>query len=182
MNVDELVARAEIHQVLMRYCRAVDRGDIELLRTVYHESGTDLHGSWVGTGYDFAPYIVEKHDAVDLADGVRLIAQHHITNILMEFSGTSADVESYYIAFQPYQKPGKQTTFGIVGGRYLDRFDHRNERWAISERRVIVDWSRASLDGADWPDAANFLQGARREADPSAAFFSTSPTAVEATQ
>lgn len=175
VTVDELLARAEIERVLMTYCRVVDRGDVELMRSVYHAEGTDAHGSFFGTGWDFAPYIVAKHDAVDLVDGVRLIAQHHITNTLFEFAGATCNVESYFLAVQPYQNPGEAPAVGFVGGRYLDRFEHLDGRWAISERRIAIDWSRANMEGADWPGAAAFMPGGRRDDDPSDGFFGASP-------
>ena len=178
MNVEELLARTEIHQVLMRYCRAVDRGDVDELRMVYHESGTDVHGTFTATGQEFAQHLVAKHDSVDLVDGVRLVSQHHITNVLVEFVNTGANVESYFIATQPYQNPSEQPAVGLIGGRYLDRFDYRDERWAISERRIVIDWSRANIDGADWPGAAGFPVGGRREEDPSASFFQVSLDAL----
>jgi hypothetical protein len=48
----EAADHVAIEQVLMRYARGVDRGDKELLKSVYHEGGTDDHGSFVGLGVD----------------------------------------------------------------------------------------------------------------------------------
>lgn len=45
MTPGEISAHIEIQQVLFRYCRGVDRGDKELLRSVYHPGATDNHGS-----------------------------------------------------------------------------------------------------------------------------------------
>ena len=52
MSLDEKTERAlrvlldkqEIHEVLMRYCRGIDRCDAELLHSVYHPDATDDHG------------------------------------------------------------------------------------------------------------------------------------------
>ncbi|MDB5446065.1 MAG: hypothetical protein JWQ97_1382, partial [Phenylobacterium sp.] len=35
MGLEELAAHIEIQQVLYRYCRGVDRGDVALLASVY---------------------------------------------------------------------------------------------------------------------------------------------------
>ena len=43
MTVEELLAKQEIRDVLMRYSRAIDRMDSELLASVYHP-GADEHG------------------------------------------------------------------------------------------------------------------------------------------
>lgn len=165
LSVEQLVARAEIHDVLMRYCRAVDRGDIDLLRSVYHDDATDEHGSFHGLGIDFAPRIVEIMDAVPL------VGQHHITNILTRLTGETADVESYFLAFQPYKSTSGHAFLGVIGGRYLDQFAHRSGRWAIAARKVVIDWSRAELAGAQWPGAAAYFAGGRRESDPAATLF-----------
>ena len=37
MNVEELSARAEIHDVLLRYCRGLDRVDMKLVRGAFHD-------------------------------------------------------------------------------------------------------------------------------------------------
>jgi hypothetical protein len=165
MKVDDILARAEIHSVLMRYCRAVDRGDVELLRSVYHGQAHDHHGSFQGLGYDFAPYIVSKMDPVDLA------GQHHITNFLIELDGETAKVESYFLAVHPYSDAEGRSALALIGGRYLDDFACIDGRWAITRREVILDWSRARIDGPDWPGMVAYPQAARRDADPSHAFF-----------
>ena len=61
MNLEELSAYIEIKQVLYMYCRGVDRGDAELIRSVYHPDAIDEHGPfWQGAGMDFADMIVEE--------------------------------------------------------------------------------------------------------------------------
>jgi hypothetical protein len=163
---DELIARAEIYDVLMTYCRAVDRGDVELLRSIYWAGAQERHGGFRGTGHDFASYIVEKMDAP------RFIGQHHITNISYRFDGPDeARVESYFLAFQPYIAEGGPSLLGFIGGRYHDRFERRQGRWKVLDRLVILDWSRDELGGETWPGAVNFPFGARRSADADAAFL-----------
>ena len=165
MHIEELIARAEIMDVLYRYCRAVDRGDRAGLEAVYHPDGTDEHGTFNGVGSDFATYIVDKMDAAVL------LGQHHITNAIFEITGDEAKVESYYLAIQPYVTASGDHQLGFVAGRYLDRFTRIDGRWAISARRVIVDWSRDAISGADWPGQGAFLAPGRRESDPSVGFF-----------
>lgn len=165
MNIDELLARAEIHAVLMRYCRAVDRGDVELLRSVYHDDAHDRHGTFSGTGYEFAPYIVSKMDLVDIT------GQHHITNVTIELDGTTAKVESYFFAAHPYLDTDDDPRLSLIGGRYLDDFALIDGRWAIAERQVVIDWSRAHLDGTAWGGGTAYPRAARRDADPASRFF-----------
>ena len=57
-KIQELIDRKEIYEVLVRYCQGVDRGDVELLKSVYHEDAQDDHGMFKGKGVDFAEWIV----------------------------------------------------------------------------------------------------------------------------
>ncbi len=165
MSAAEIAAHAEIRQVLYRYCRGVDRGDREMLTSVYHPDGEDDHGSWRGKGRDFANYIV------DSLDRAQCPSQHHITNVLIALDGDQAAVESYFIAFHPHPGEDDSEQLAFVGGRYLDRFERREGSWRIARRQVVLDWTRANVPGAAWGAAINFARGGRREQDPSADLF-----------
>ncbi|MCC5885114.1 MAG: nuclear transport factor 2 family protein [Gammaproteobacteria bacterium] len=166
MTAEELIAREQIRDVLYRYCRGVDRGDTELIASVYHSDAIDEHGAFHGTGVDFAAFIT------GVMDGVSIVGQHHLTNILIAIEGQEAAVESYFIAFHPYQPESEAApVLAMVGGRYLDRFACREGGWKIAHRRVVLDWSRERLPGDDWLAQAQFPVGGRREADPSAGLF-----------
>ena len=136
LDVDDLLAHAAIQQVLMRYCRGVDRGDLALLQSVYHDGAIDRHGQFDGLGVDFAAGLVKSMDAAGT------VGQHHITNVLIELDGREANVESYFLALHPAPSEGDAARLAFVGGRYLDRFSCRDGRWAIADRTVILDWSR----------------------------------------
>ena len=161
MDLEEISAHLQIQQVLFRYCRGVDRGDADLIASVYHPDAVDAHGAWTGPGKDFAAYLVPNMDQVPL------IGQHHITNILIERVGDQAKVESYFIAFHP-ETTEAGAAHALVCGRYLDRFEQRDGVWLIADRRVVLDVSRALTPTPDWRGAAYFPAGARRELDPSA--------------
>jgi hypothetical protein len=177
VDIRAIADRLEIHEVLMRYCRGVDRGDPELLRTVYHEGAVDRHGpfQFMDAQTEFAALTIPRLDALN---GV---AQHHITNYLIELDGDRADVESYFLAFQPTKLDDGDEVLSVMGGRYLDKFERRAGRWAIMERSVVVDWSRQSLPGEDWAAAKDFPPPGRREADPSHALFAHTESAALST-
>lgn len=164
MTLDEIAAHIEIRQALYRYCRGVDRGDAAMIAGVYHEGAIDNHGAWRGEGRAFGDYLVPNMDKTPL------IGQHHITNVLIELAGETAHVESYFIAFHPEQAEGGPR-LSFVGGRYLDRFERRGGAWLIADRVVALDVTRVLERMNDWPGAAYFPAGARREADASAGHF-----------
>jgi hypothetical protein len=154
-----LVDRAEIHEVLMRYCRGVDRADPELLRSCYHEGARNLGQQDLDARGEFVEMTVATLDALE---GV---AHHNLTTYSIELNGDVARVESYCIAFQPYKLDDGVEVLGAVGSRALDRFERRDGRWAIAERRVVIDWSRKEIPGEEWPHAPHFPRGGRRGAD-----------------
>lgn len=166
MTLQEIVDREEIRNVLTRYCRGVDRGDRNLIRSAYHEDAWDDHGTFEGPAHAFADVIVERYDASGL------IGQHHITNLLVEFNGDRACSECYFVSYNP-DGPSVAASGNLraAGGRYLDVFEKRNGSWKILERKVIIDWVQPDDDGQVWAKLENFERGGRREADPSHMFF-----------
>ncbi|MCB1688745.1 MAG: nuclear transport factor 2 family protein [Halioglobus sp.] len=133
-NIKELFARQEIHDVLCRYCRGLDRMDREMAYSVWHDDGTALyHDMYEGSGHGFVDWVWEAHAPTERHS-------HQIANSLVEIDGDSARSETY-ITVVLWTNPdgeGKQTE--IVGkGRYLDRWSKRNGRWAIDHREHILD-------------------------------------------
>lgn len=59
-EVQTLLDQQAVYEVLVRYCRGVDRCDEELLRSVYHADAYDDHGYWKGNGQDFAAFVVAR--------------------------------------------------------------------------------------------------------------------------
>jgi hypothetical protein len=165
MPTPDALAILEIQQLLYRYCRGVDRGDVALIKSVYHPGAHDAHGSFKGPAETFAEGIVARMDAASL------IGQHHITNALIEVDGEVAHGESYFLAYHPDEAPGaNRMGLAIAGGRYLDRFERRDGVWKIADRRVILDFTRQPVAGAAWRAQRNFAQGGRRQDDPSWGF------------
>ena len=53
--------RREIHDVVLTYCRGVDRGDLDLVRSVYHPDALDHHHTaFDGTVDEFIDWIGHK--------------------------------------------------------------------------------------------------------------------------
>ncbi len=166
MTIDDLLAQAEIRQVLYRYCRGIDRGDAAIVASVYHPDAIDDHGSFLGLGRDFPADVIPRMDRAGV------VGQHHITNELMEIDGNKAKVESYFMALNPEgDKAAGTGKLLFVYGRYLDRFEKRDGVWLIAHRKVIIDYVDVEGGGRTWERAHVFTWGERRDADASAAFF-----------
>jgi ketosteroid isomerase-like protein len=130
--VCELHDRQQIHDVLMTYSRAIDRLDRELLISVYHEDAIDDHGVFAGTREEFADWAIAMHTRTHLSH------QHCIMNSTVDLDGDVAHAESYYM-FVGLNREG--TPLAMSGGRYLDRFEKRDGRWAIAARVCLRDWA-----------------------------------------
>jgi ketosteroid isomerase-like protein len=129
----ELLDRQQILDCIHRYCRGVDRFDRELVLSVYHPDAIDDHGIFVGSPTQFVEWAFAYH-----AEHQR--ATHHVvTNHTCELDGDTAHTETYWI-FSGINKAGPPS---IHFGRYLDRFERRNGRWAIAARACLSEWHAA---------------------------------------
>ncbi len=158
MTLEDLIDHHQIRELLARFCRAVDRGDRALLKSVYHPDGFDDHGPFKGLGRDFADDITDRYDRID---GGLL---HHMTSIYVELDGDRATGECSYIAWS--KDPGVGSGFRLIVGRYLDEFERRAGEWKIKRRNVIVDHAEPDGDGKQWERLKFYLQPGRRETDP----------------
>jgi hypothetical protein len=143
-EIAELVDRDKITRVLFRYCRAIDRCDKELLRSVYHSDARDDHGIFSGLGWDFAEFVIPLLEAMGPTS-------HVLTNCLIEVEDDNAYSESYVTAFHsavPAEDGGIADI--IAGGRYVDRFERRKGEWRIADRVVVVDWNQNFPVTAKW--------------------------------
>jgi hypothetical protein len=154
--VREQKDRSEIHDCIMTYCRGIDRLDRALLESVYHSDALDDHGVFVGPASKFIDWVLEFHATYQKR------TMHLITTHRCELDGNIAHTESYYT----YRALNKTPPFyNYVNGRYLDRFEKRQGRWAIAERICTVDISDEFLvpDGAEAHPP--LLNGVRDETD-----------------
>jgi len=151
-----LADKQEIHEVMMRYCRAVDRVDEELLRSVYHPDAIDNHGLFNGKASDFVPWCIEHLREAYTA------TQHFVGNELIEIDGDRAFCEFYFVAYHRYERKGEPRHMS-AGGRYVDRWERRNGEWRIAERNVVVDWQR--VDKVHEPAAGKITFGIRSRED-----------------
>lgn len=135
-ELQRLLDEAEITRVLQRYCRGIDRLDEELIRSVYHDDATDDHGAFKGRASDFAPWVikalVENYDAT----------QHVLGQKAIDVQGDVAYGDTHVLAYHRKERDGG-TDLITFGGRYVDRFERRNDEWKIADRVVVHEWSKS---------------------------------------
>lgn len=162
----EIVDREAIRDCLYRYSRGVDRCDESMLRSVYWEDAHDDHVLFSGSREELIDWVMPLLAAMEQS-------AHSISNILIRLRGDHADVESYYHGYHRV-RDGDVVRDSIQAGRYLDRFERREDQWRILRRRVVVDWFREYPDSADWergPFGHRIDLGSRYPDDPSYAML-----------
>lgn len=176
--------RQEIEHVLKLYCRAIDRCDLELLKTIYHPDAVDDHGSFCGNAMEFSDMIIPSLRS-SILDGM-----HTVTHCTIEVEGDFATSEAYYWAYQrcPGGRDAVVAFFGedyaaramaegaidgthdyYCGGRYIDLFERRNDQWKILRRKITNEWNdiRPSTRVTDAGHVAHYnLPGRRDRQDP----------------
>ena len=159
VTVEELVDRAEILDCLTRYSRGMDRQDRELVRSVYHPDAVDNHGGLAFTVEDFIDWAFGYH-----AD--QAMHQHAISNVSYDIDGDTAHTECYYLFTVRY--PDDDRPLEQVGGRYIDRFEKRDGRWAVAARVCTTEWRTKEPSKMSMAAAAIIGAGATRDrTDPS---------------
>jgi hypothetical protein len=132
-KIQEILDKESIRELVYTYCRAADRHDNELMRTLYHEDAYDDHGSFFkGKAMEFLDLLPEIQKSMG-------ILHHNVTTHNIKLSGTKAEGETYIIAFhQVLTEEGNYDV--LIGGRYFDEYEKRNDVWKFSSRAVDADW------------------------------------------
>lgn len=137
-SLTQLVAEREIRAVCLRYCRGIDRRQLNLVRDCYHPDAVDEHGDFVGGVEEFIEHARVSLEAFETTT-------HFVGNILVEVDddGEHARCETYTIAIHRLaagdQRPARDHTVGL---RYIDDFECRHGHWRIANRVCVFDWTR----------------------------------------
>jgi hypothetical protein len=131
--LERFLDRQAIQDVVSRYCRAIDRVDMDLLETCYHR-GAVLHGRVVPQNFESFTLTREKFAGT----------LHFISNHSAQIEGDQAVAETYVLAHhwgEPADDPAVNFT---SGARYVDLFERRGDiGWRIVERYIIREMTTA---------------------------------------
>lgn len=140
----DLLDKQEIHEVVLRYCRGIDRLDLDLVRGCYHPDGIDHHTGFDGTVDEYIAWVGPK---LELLGGT----MHHVGNHLVELFGDIAISEAYSTNVHwGHPNRGDFTS----GARFVDLMERRGGRWAIAERWAVREWTRSDAGRMTAPEAA----------------------------
>jgi len=140
--------REHIRDLILRWCRAIDRLELEDIRKVFHADAYDDHGTFKGSVDELINWIKGRHAGIPFS-------MHSVSNCLIDFkSDEEALVETYCTAFQKYPSASRQSLEALVGPlqiadapffdmtvacRYLDIVTRRDGAWKIWRRTVVLD-------------------------------------------
>lgn len=161
-TIREVADRQAITEQLYRYCRSMDRRDIALGHSVFHEdSHADYgEGSYIGSGRGFIDHVAEVHSKHFDSHS------HQITNVIINLDGDFASSEAYVTVALRFTRDGKPMLFR-VWARYLDKWSKRGGHWAIDDRLLIIDVDELR----ELEPRSSEYRGARGPTDPSYAIL-----------
>jgi hypothetical protein len=148
-----LLDRQEIHDALMRYCCGIDRGDLDLILSAFHDDALDNHTGVEERAVDRFTQTVKR------ATGMGMLTSHNLGNIYIRVKGEVAFSQSYFTAWHRLEIDAKPYDW-VISGRYVDRFERRNAERLIAHRTVVYDFER-------------FDEVAPKPDHPTASFFDT---------
>ncbi len=166
-QLQELLDKQAIYELINTYCNAADRRDLEKMRSLYHEDAIDDHGGFFkGLAMDFIDKLPEIQAPME-------ILHHNTTTVNLKLDGDKGEGEVYVLAFHKVQT--EEGPFDLlIGGRYLDKYEKREGEWRFSHRAVLADWvniHNPSIVDLDSPIIEGSLLGKADSSDPSYRFF-----------
>ncbi|MBK7949280.1 MAG: nuclear transport factor 2 family protein [Deltaproteobacteria bacterium] len=159
-RIARLLDQQEIERVIHDYCRGIDRRDLALVRSCYHDDATDHHGSFFGTADEYVVW-------VDKLLARYRFTTHALNQVTVEFGPDPdrAAVETYGISVHRGD-PAKPHQNLATAFRYLDRFERRAGRFKIASRVAIGEWSLRLPETAWWDIPESHVASRRDATDP----------------
>lgn len=130
-SIEEMRDRHEIWHRILSIARGCDRFDRDLVLSAYHPDAIDNHGSFAGSPEAFVDWAFAWHKLYQKGH------HHSLSNHWCEIDGDVAHAETYY-TFLAVNRDGPHS---IATGRYIDRLEKRDGRWAIADRVCVREMS-----------------------------------------
>ena len=164
-EIQALLDKQAINEVLVSYCRGADRGDADLIAAAYHTGAIEDHGgTFLGTGEEYVAMLREVFPTAPRMT-------HLITNIAIELEGPDkALTECYFLAFSRREENGEPFDH-LSCCRAVDKFEKRDGKWAIAHRRMCWEWGHEMETKETWsrgqtaPDPSALVRGGKKPND-----------------
>jgi SnoaL-like protein len=136
MELDAVIrAHWAIEQVLVRYCRGVDRMDADLTLSCWHEDATlDYSPAFLGSPKEFVEWLWPIH-------GRMLGHVHALSNVTVSlYDETTAGSESYVNAYLRLREADGTVVDSVGRSRYVDEWERRAGDWRMTSRRLVLEF------------------------------------------
>jgi len=138
-NLQTLLDEREIHQVALRYCRALDTKDWALLDDVFVPDATaNLSSPTPLVGVEAIRGRI-RNALEHLDHSQHLVGNHEI--------GVEGDTATHrcYLQAQHVRAEARGGPNYIVAGRYEDRLVRTDVGWRIAHRTLVVMWTDGNV-------------------------------------
>ena len=138
LDLDTLIARAEISDVVLRYATGIDRRDWKLFRSCFADEVELDFTSWSGGDVrisDAESWVAGVEGGLSGFDATQHISSNHVHQI----DGDEATCVSYMIANHHVVEAGERMMHSI-GGYYTNRLRRGPDGWRIHACRLTVTW------------------------------------------
>lgn len=156
--IERLLAESEIRALIARYARGIDRCDMDLVRTCYHDGAVDIHGDdFSGGAEEFIEWV--RQVLPDFEATMHLMGTQSI-----EIDGDKAWAETYAISLHRHAATDDEPANDhFLPVRYCDRLECRDGTWGIVHRVVVYEPGRVDVVTHDLAP----VLGSRDRSDPS---------------
>lgn len=165
-RLQEIIDHFEIRKVLSIYCHGCDRGDAELMGSVYAKAGSyDDHGIIKAPGPEFARAI-----SAIIKDTTSVIS-HMLGQSLIETSDVEARAETFFLATIAANGNDDEPRVSLLSGRFVDLLTREGESWRITNRTAVHDVSMTLRVEEDFLATNELVRGSRDASDLGAALL-----------
>jgi hypothetical protein len=154
-----LLDKQSIREIVLRYCRGIDRLDRELVRDCYWPDAIDEHGSFTGTRDEYITWVFDR-----MLPRYSM-TMHFVGNQLVEVDGDRAKSETYGVSWHRYV-PEREGDDLLSAFRYVDDFERRGDEWRIARRTCTLEWTRVNERAGWWDAPPTHRRGMRDRTDP----------------
>jgi hypothetical protein len=139
-DLQYLLDRAAIHDLLTRYFQGLDRGDPVQVRSCFTDDARAHYDRRTPTtGLDALVASLQNFNR--LQDETMKVTTHFMGNLVYRrLEGDAAETETNAIALLVEPRDGRDMV-AVRSLRYLDRMRREADGWRISERIHTLDWS-----------------------------------------
>lgn len=144
MSLSQRIHAVADHQQILdqmaRYCQAVDRCDLALLKSTFHQDGVVKFGIFDGNAWEFCDY------DIPFIEENLVMGWHRFATIDIQLLDENrALAESYMLGNAAARMPDGTLINCPDNMRYLDVWEKRDGVWRMYSRDLVMDWN------ACWP-------------------------------